>query len=97
MIKPRRASCGQVWPQAAGTADPQDDLEVAQSAGRLLEIGLEAVGAVLELGVALLLLEALRLEENLRVDALAAGAVEAREKLAAAGEQSRLEAGSSSR
>ena len=45
--------------------DPEDHLQVAQSARILLDVGLEAVGRVVEARVALLLLEQLGLAEGL--------------------------------
>ena len=59
---PARPPAASPKPQRA--RDPQDHLQVAQPAGRLLEVGLQGVGGVLVLGVALLLLERLRLEER---------------------------------
>jgi len=94
VIKPAARQLRPGVAQGAGAADPQYDLKVAKAARGLLEIGLEAVRAVLELGVALLLLEPFRLEENPGVHAFRPGAVEAGEEIPAAREQSCLEAGS---
>ena len=55
-------------PMPARARDPLDHLQVAQAAGRFLQVRLERVGRVLVLGVALLLLELLRLEERRRVE-----------------------------
>ena len=60
--------------------------------GASFEVGLERVGRVLVLGVALLLLELLRLEERRRIDALPPARFARRAKQRrAAGEQARLE------
>ncbi len=53
--------------EARGERDPLDHLQVAQAAGSFLEVRLQRVGRVLVLGVALLLLEFLCLEERRRV------------------------------
>src|SRR5258708_18864160 len=45
--------------QSAGLADPKDHLQVPKAARCFLEIGLETVGAGLEFGMALFLLQAL--------------------------------------
>ena len=65
-------------PHPAGPRDPLDHLQVAQAAGRFLQVRLERVGRVLVLGVALLLLQLLRLEERRRVDRALAPASSAR-------------------
>jgi len=46
-------------PQSGGTADPQHRLQVAQAARAFLDVGLKVVDSVIELLVALLLLEGL--------------------------------------
>ena len=77
--------------QAAGLADPQDHLQVAKAAGCLLEIGLEAVGAVLEFGMALFLLQAFCLEKHLGVEAFPPRVVETGEKAPVPGDLPRFE------
>ncbi len=77
--------------EPACAADPEHDLQVAEAAGRLLQVRLEAVGAVLELGMPLFLLESLRLEERLCVETVMEAIVQLREDGAAARDQARLE------
>src|SRR3989449_10803497 len=74
--------------QPAGLGDPEDHLQVAQAAGCFLEIGFEAVGAVLEFGMALLLLQTLCLEKHLSVEAVLPCAIETVEETAVSGELS---------
>src|SRR6185295_13708802 len=50
--------------------NPADDLQIAHAAGRFLEVRLERIGRVVVLGVALLLLEALRLEKSRGIERL---------------------------
>jgi hypothetical protein len=81
---------GQLVPaaaQARGLGHPQDDLQVAQAAGRLLAIRFERVGRVLELGVALAHLQRLGDEEGLGVHGFAEIADQARKGILAAGDQ----------
>jgi hypothetical protein len=56
--------------------DPPDDLQVTHSSGGFLQVRLEGVGRVLVLGVALLLLEPLGLEERRGVEDFAHRRVE---------------------
>ncbi len=77
--------------QSAGLADPEDHLQVAKAPGCLLEVGLEAVRTVLEFGMALLLLQALRLEKHLGVEAFPPRVIESGEKAAVPGDLPRLE------
>src|SRR6266699_3299374 len=77
--------------QPAGLADPKDYLQVAKAAECFLQIGLEAVGAVLELGMALFLLQALCLEKRLSVKAFPPRAIKTGEKVAVSGELSRFD------
>src|SRR5438445_12493805 len=76
--------------QSTGSGDPKDHLQVAQAAGCFLEIGLEAVGAVLEFGMALLLLQTLCLEKYLSVEAVLPCAIKTGEETAVSGELSRF-------
>jgi len=78
-------------PEACRSRYPLDDLQVAQPAGRLLEVGLERVRRILVLGVALLLLELLRLEEGDRVRLGGQPGLEAPEQRPAARKVARLE------
>src|SRR5258708_14109297 len=72
--------------QSAGLADPKDHLQVAKAARCFLEIGLETVGAVLEFGMALFLLEALCFEKHLGVEAFPPRAIKTGEKVVASRE-----------
>jgi len=56
------------FPIACCTGDPEDCLQVAQAAGSLLAIGLQAVRRAVIAQVALLLLFLLRFEEGVRVE-----------------------------
>ncbi len=76
---------------AAGLRDPADHLQVAQSARRLLEVGLERVGRVPVLGVPLLLLQFLRLQEGGRLDDARDRFRQAPEEGGVAREQARFE------
>ena len=89
--QPPRRELAPVAPESACAAYPEDHLEVAQAARGFLEVRLQAVRAVLELRVPLLLLEPLRLEERLRVEAVVEAVVELREERAAPRDQPRLE------
>ena len=65
-----QALAGQLVPaaaQARGPGHPQDDLQVSQAAGRLLAVGFQRIGRVLELVVALAHLQRLGHEEGARV------------------------------
>src|SRR4029079_2550966 len=75
----------------ACASDPLDDLQVAQAAGRFLEVRLERVGRVLVLGVALLLFELFRLEERHGIHGVAEALLELAEEGAVATEKARLE------
>src|SRR5204863_5704870 len=68
-----------------------DDLQVAQAAGRLLEVRLERVRRVLVLGVALFLLELLRLEERDRIHRAGERLLHAPVERAAAGQEARFQ------
>ncbi|CFP51985.1 Uncharacterised protein [Bordetella pertussis] len=77
--------------EAGGAGHPQDDLQVAQAARRLLAIGFQRVGRVLVVGVALLHLHPLGLEEHRRVQPCLHGAVQALHERAAAGQPARFQ------
>src|SRR4029453_17332017 len=47
---------------AGGARDPQQDVQVAQASGALLDVGFQAIGRLVVLRVALALLENLRLK-----------------------------------
>jgi hypothetical protein len=78
---------------AAGTADPLDHMQVAQSPGGLFQVGFERVRRVLVTRVPLLLLETLRFEVRRRVGHLRERRVQRLEAGAAAAQQTRLEQG----
>ncbi len=89
-------ACREVAPvgaEPAGAADPEDHMQVAQAARRLLEIRLEAIRTVLVLLVSLLLLQALRLEERLGFESAAEHRPECVERGAAPAEKARFEQG----
>ncbi len=68
-----QAAMGQAAPvmiETEGRGDPAQDLQIAQPAGALLAIRLQAVGRVLVSSVALLHLEQLALGEILHIHAL---------------------------
>jgi hypothetical protein len=69
----------------------RNDLQIAHAAGRFLEVRLERIGRVLVLGVALLLLEALRLEKSRRIERLAHRVAKPAEKRLAARDVARFE------
>src|SRR6185503_10920559 len=87
-VAPARA---QIRIDARGARDPLDRLQVAQAARRFLQVRLERVGRVLVLGVALLLLELLRLEERHRIGRRIERFPEAAEELLASHEETRFE------
>jgi hypothetical protein len=74
-----------------GPRDPLDHLQVAQPAGRLLQVRLERVGRILVLGVALLLLQLFCFEEGYRVGDFLEFAFHPTEKRPTANEEARLE------
>src|SRR5207248_4845053 len=84
--EPVRHEIAPLAPDAARAGDPLDRVQVAQASGRFLEIRLERVGRVLVLGVALLLLELLRLEERDGIGALLQGMEQVAVEVAAADE-----------
>ena len=71
--------------------DPPDDLQVTHSSRGFLEVRLEGVGRVLVLGVALLLLETLGLEERRGVEDFAHRGVETPKQRLAARQRARFE------
>ena len=78
----------------AGSArNPLDDLQVAHPARRLLQIGLERVGGVVMLRVALFLLELLRLQERRRIRHAAQRRLHVAEQAPAPGEEAGFEQG----
>ena len=79
--------------QPCGARHPQDDLQVAQTAGRFLAVGLQGVGRVLELGVTLAHLQGLGHEEGLRVHGRVETPAEIREQARVAVDQPGLQQG----
>ncbi|MDT4833940.1 hypothetical protein FQZ97_675660 [compost metagenome] len=89
-----QAVLGQVVPAAAeagGLAHPEDGLQVAQAARAFLAVGLERVGRVVELLVAVPHFLRLGHEEGLWVDGLRELAAEGRKELLVARDQARFE------
>src|SRR5690606_15698952 len=78
-------------PETGGAAGPQNGLQIAQAAGRFLDVRLEAVGAVVELGVPLLLFEQLGAEEAARIHAFGERRLEGTEQRAVAAQTPRLQ------
>ena len=79
--------------QVACARDPENDMQIAQTAGALLAVRLQAEGGIVVTAVALCLFKPLGLEEHLRIELRAHGGREFVESLAAAGEQARLKQG----
>ncbi len=77
--------------QARGARDPGQHLQVAQAARALLAVGLQRVGRVLVLDLALAHLERLRAQERARVHRLGVDTPEHVEHAARTGEQAALE------
>jgi hypothetical protein len=80
-----------VLADAAGERDPADYLQVAQAARSLFEVGLQRERRVAVLGMALLLLQLLRLQEGPGLDHALDRALKALEQRRAAGDQPRLQ------
>ncbi len=86
-----RNQVGPAWPDSRRPGDPLDHLQVAQPAGRFLQVGLERVRRILVLGVPLLLLELLRAEKCRRIASRRQLLLELAKQRLAAGERARLE------
>ncbi len=79
--------------QAGRLGHPQDHLQVAQAAGAFLAVGLERVGRVLVLGVALAHFQQLGLEEGARVQVGLVARLQLGKQLAVARQQARFQQG----
>ena len=93
LARRHQAGTVQILPVAADAGRarrPQNDLQVAQPAGRFLAVGLERVGRVLVLQVALALLQPLGDEEIQRIERGHEALLERLEQLAVAHHQARL-------
>jgi len=89
-----QARAGQRVPavaQTGGACDPQDDLQVAQTARRFLAVGFERVRRVLELGVALAHFQHLGLHEGHRIHGRVIALAKRAEQVGVACDQTRLE------
>ena len=89
-----QACLGDLAPAAAevGRAGhPQNHLQIAQAAGRLLAVRFQRIGGFLVAGVALLQFDALGQKEGARIQAAVHGRHEPPEQAAAAGQPARLE------
>ena len=88
------AALGQRLPglaQAGGAGDPDQHLQVAQAAGAFLAVGLQRVGRVVELGVALQALQRLGAEEGLGVHGLHEAPGQLLEELGVTGQRAGFE------
>jgi hypothetical protein len=80
---------------AGGACDPQDHLKIANAARAFLAVGLQAVGRVVELGIALGLFQPLGLEELFRLQAGVVGSARIHRTRISIRQESALPAGRS--
>ena len=89
--QPLRRQLGPAAAQPGGARHPDHHLQVAQAARAFLAVGLERVGRVLVLDVALAHLQLLGAQEGARVDRCVGRLAEAGEQLARAAQEARFE------
>ena len=89
--QPRACDAVPAAGDAAGLRQPVNHVQIAQAARAVLEVGFELVGAVVEAGVARLLLGEFAVEKVLRAEACLEAAFEFLEQRTAAPQESRFE------